>query len=199
MTEQAVSAIRLGKPVILPTDTVYGLVVAPFRDEPVQRLYELKGRDESQPIALMAPELYLLFELVPELRGRAGVIARALLPGPYTLVFPNPARRFRWLTGSRQDTIGVRVPELPEPSAEILRTVGALAATSANLTGGVEAARLEDVPEELRSQVAVVIDGGELPGTASTVLDFTGPEPRVLREGAAPSDEALERALSALA
>lgn len=199
MTDEAVSAIRLGKPVILPTDTVYGLVAAPFRDEPVRRLYELKGRDESQPIALMAPELYLLFELVPELRGRAGVIAEALLPGPYTLVFANPARRFGWLTGSRPDTIGLRVPELPEPSAEILRTVGALAATSANLTGGIEPARLEDVPEELRSQAAAVIDGGELSGTASTVLDFTGPEPRVLREGAAPSAVALEQALSALA
>ena len=199
MTAQAVSAIRLGKPVILPTDTVYGLVAAPFREEPVRRLYELKGRDESQPIALMVPELYLLFELVPELRGRAGLIAEALLPGPYTLVFSNPARRFGWLTGSRKDTIGVRVPDLPEPSAEILRTVGALAATSANLTGGVEPARLEDVPKELRSEAAAVIDGGTLPGTASTVLDFTGPEPRVLREGAAPSAAALEQALSALA
>jgi L-threonylcarbamoyladenylate synthase len=191
VTEQAVSAIRLGKPVILPTDTVYGLVAAPFRAEAAQRLSALKGRDASQPIALMVPEVHILFELVPELRGRPEVIAKALLPGPYTLVFPNPARRFGWLTGSRPDTIGVRVPELPEPSAEILRTVGALAATSANLTGGVEPARLEDVPEDIRSKVAVAIDGGVLPGTASTVIDFTGEEPRVLREGAAPSAAAL--------
>jgi L-threonylcarbamoyladenylate synthase len=197
VTEQAVSAIRLGKPVILPTDTVYGLVAAPFRAEPVRRLYELKGRDESQPIALMTPELHLLFELVPELRGRAELIARALLPGPYTLVFSNPTRRFGWLTGSRQDTIGVRVPELPEPSAEILRTVGAFAATSANVTGGPEPAGLEDVPQELKTAVAVVVDGGALPGTASTVLDFTGPEPRVLREGAAPSADAFAAVLSA--
>jgi L-threonylcarbamoyladenylate synthase len=191
VTEQAVSAIRLGKPVILPTDTVYGLVAAPFRAEAAQRLSALKGRDASQPIALMVPEVHILFELVPELRGRPEVIAKALLPGPYTLVFPNPARRFGWLTGSRPDTIGVRVPELPESSAEILRTVGALAATSANLTGGVEPARLEDVPEDIRSKVAVAIDGGVLPGTASTVIDFTGEEPRVLREGAAPSAAAL--------
>jgi L-threonylcarbamoyladenylate synthase len=191
VTEEAVAAIRLGKPVILPTDTVYGLVVAPFREEPARRLYELKGRDASQPIALMVPELHMLFELVPELRGRDEAIARALLPGPYTLVFQNPSQRFRWLTGSKPDTIGVRVPVLPQPTAEILGTVGAFAATSANLTGGAEPARLEDVPEELKSGVAVVVDGGDLPGTASTVLDFTGPEPRVLREGAAPSAEAL--------
>lgn len=183
---------------ILPTDTVYGLVAAPHRAEAAQRLSELKGRDPSQPIALLVPEVHILFELVPELRGRPEVIAKALLPGPYTLVFPNPALRFPWLAGSRQDTIGVRVPELPEPSAEILRTVGALAATSANLTGGVEPARLEDVPEDIRSKVAVMIDGGVLPGTASTVIDFTGQEPRVLREGGAPSAEALA-ALAALA
>jgi len=189
VTEEAVSSIRLGKPVILPTDTVYGLVAAPFRDEPVRRLYELKGRDPSQPIALMVPEVYMLFELVPELRGRAGEIAEALLPGPYTLIFANPARRFRWLTGSRQDTIGVRVPELPEPSAQILRTVGAFAATSANAAGGAEPGRLEDVPEELRNQAAVVIDGGDLPGVPSTVIDFTGKEPRVLREGAVGATE----------
>jgi tRNA threonylcarbamoyl adenosine modification protein (Sua5/YciO/YrdC/YwlC family) len=199
VTEEAVAAIRNGEPVILPTDTVYGLVVAPFREEPARRLSELKGRDVSQPISLMVPELHMLFELVPELRGRDEAIARALLPGPFTLVFPNPAQRFRWLTGAKPDTIGVRVPKLPEPSAQILRTVGALAATSANLAGGPEPARLADVPEELMSQAAAVIDGGELPGTASTVLDFTGPEPRVLREGAAPSAAALERALSALA
>jgi tRNA threonylcarbamoyl adenosine modification protein (Sua5/YciO/YrdC/YwlC family) len=199
MTEEAASAVRLGKLVILPTDTVYGLAAAPFRDDFVRPLYRLKRRDESQPIALMARDLETLFELVPELSGRSEAIARALLPGSYTLIFPNPARRFRWLTGSRQDTIGVRVAELPEQSAEILLTVGALAATSANLAGGPEAARLEDVPEEVKVGVAVVVDGGELPGTASTVLDFTGSEPVVLREGAAPSAEALERALSALA
>ena len=185
------AAIRRGEPVILPTDTVYGLVVAPFREEPARRLYELKGRDAAQPISLMVPEVHRLFELVPELRGRDEAIARALLPGPYTLVFANPAQRFRWLTGSKPGTIGVRVPELPEPSAEILRTVGAFAATSANATRGPEPARLADIPDELKNGVGAVVDGGELPGTASTVLDFTGPEPRVLREGAAPSAEAL--------
>jgi L-threonylcarbamoyladenylate synthase len=189
--EEAVAAIRRGDPVILPTDTVYGLIVAPYREEPARRLYVLKGRDSSQPISLMVPELHMLFELVPELRGRDEAIARALLPGAYTLVFPNPAQRFRWLTGSQPNTIGVRVASLPDPTAEILRTVGAFAATSANAAGGVEPARLEDVPEDIRSKVAVAIDGGRLSGTASTVLDFTGPEPRVLREGAAPSAEAL--------
>jgi len=196
--QAAVDAIRAGKPVILPTDTVYGLCATPYRSEPVERLYRLKGREPQQPTAIVAADLDTLFECVPELRGRAGVIARALLPGPYTLILPNPARRFRWLAGTTPQAIGVRVPDLPEPAARVLARVGAVAATSANLPGGPDPRRLEDVPEELRAKAAVTLDGGELPGTPSTVIDFTAPEPRVVREGAAPAAEAIERAVAAL-
>jgi L-threonylcarbamoyladenylate synthase len=191
--EAAVEAIRAGKPVVLPTDTVYGLASTPYRPEPALRLARLKRRDESQPIALVADSVDLLFECVPELRGRSGTIARTLLPGPYTLVLPNPARRFRWLTGARPDTIGVRVPALTGPGAEVLARVGAVAATSANVHGGAEPRTLDDVPEEIRSACGALVDGGELPGQASTVLDFTGAEPIVLREGAGPAAEAFER------
>jgi L-threonylcarbamoyladenylate synthase len=196
--EDAIAGIRAGQPVILPTDTVYGLCTTPYREGPVTKLARLKGRDPVQPIALLAGDIDMLFECVPELRGRAGVIARALLPGPYTLVLANPARRYRWLSGARPDTIGVRVPELHDEAARVLASVGAVAATSANATGGPDPARVDDVPEELRMQCTAVLDVGELPGTASTVLDFTGPEPQVLREGAAPAAEAIERVLAAL-
>ena len=112
MIETAVDALNGGKIVVLPTDTVYGLCVSPYREEPAQKVFELKGRADQQPIALIAGDLEMLFECVPELRGRSGTIARELLPGPYTLVFPNPAGRYQWLTGDRPDTIGVRVPIL---------------------------------------------------------------------------------------
>lgn len=197
--DEAIAAIRAGRLAVLPTDTVYGLCTSPYREEPVRRLYRAKGRDEAQPIALIAGDVDMLFECVPELRGRAGVIARALLPGPYTLILPNPARRFRWLNGTRPEAIGVRVPRLPEPSARILAAVGCVAATSANLHGGPDPARLDDVPEELRSACAALVDGGELPGTPSTVLDFTATEPRVVREGAASSAEAIDRVAAAFA
>jgi L-threonylcarbamoyladenylate synthase len=147
----------------------------------------------------MAPDVDALFELVPELRGSAGVVARALLPGPVTLVLANPAQRFRWMTGERPDTIGVRVPELPDAADELLRAVGALAATSANLAGGADPSSLDEVPEEIRAACAAVIDGGRVPGKPSTVVDFTGAEPQVLREGAVGADEVLERARAALA
>jgi len=199
VVEQAVQGLRSGRPVILPTDTVYGLAASPYRREPVDCLYRLKGRSRQQPTALVAPDLDMLFECVPELRGRAGVIARALLPGPYTLILPNPARRYPWLTGTTPYAIGVRVPELPEPAAHVLARVGAVAATSANFPGGPDPCRLDEVPEELRSEAAAVVDGGELPGTPSTVLDFTTAEPRVVREGAVPAEAALARVDAALA
>ena len=173
---------------MLPTDTVYGLCGDPHRETAAREIYRLKQRPAEQPLALLAKDVDTLLELVPEL-PRAPL---ALLPGPYTLVLPNPEQRFRWLTGSAPETIGVRVPELAGPGAEVLAAVGAVVATSANLHGGSEARTLEDVPAEIRNAAALV-DGGELPGTPSTVLDLTGAEPRILREGAVPAAEALER------
>ena len=196
---EAVDAIRRGEPVILPTDTVYGLCADAYRSEPAERLYRLKGRPRTKPSALLAADVDTLLECIPELRGRAGSIARALLPGPLTLILPNPARRFRWVTGETYDAIGVRVPGLEGPAAEVLEQVGCVIATSANLAGGPDPRRLEEVPDEIRVGVAATIDGGELPGTPSTVLDFTGDEPKVVREGAVPAAEALERAAAALA
>lgn len=198
MNDAAV-ALRAGKPVILPTDTVYGLCVSAYSSQPSERLYKLKGRDPLQPSALLASDVEMLFECVPELRGRAGVIVRALLPGPFTLILPNPARRYRWITGANQDVIGVRVPELPDQADRIVTHIGCVVATSANLPGGPDPCRVDDIPEELLAGVAAVVDAGELPGTPSTVIDFTGDEPRVIREGAASGTDALERAALALA
>jgi L-threonylcarbamoyladenylate synthase len=193
MIEEVVAVIRGGQPVLLPTDTVYGLCADAYHQAPVRRLYRMKGRDELQPTALVTADVDVLLDAVPELRGRAGVIARALLPGPYTLILPNPARRFRWLTGNRPQTIGVRVPEVSGDPAAVLERVGAVAATSANRPGEPDPRAVDEIPEELRTSCAAVLDIGPLPGTPSTVLDLTGPEPVVVREGAVPAAEALER------
>jgi L-threonylcarbamoyladenylate synthase len=197
--EAALEAIRTGHPVVLPTDTVYGLCANPYREAPVRKLYRLKGRPAEQPIALVARDVEFLFECVPEVRGRAGTLVRALLPGAYTLIVPNPAHRFRWLVGTNPEKIGVRVPRLSGPGAEVLERAGAVAATSANRHEGPDPRRLEDVPAVICEGAAALVDGGELPGTPSTVLDLTGPEPRIVREGAVPAPEALERALAATA
>jgi L-threonylcarbamoyladenylate synthase len=193
----AVEAVGRGELVVVPTDTVYGLACTPYREPPVRALSRLKGRADDQPIALVAASVDWLLECVPELRGRAALTARAVLPGLYTLVLPNPARRYPWLGGTRTDTIGVRVPEADGVAAEFLHKVGVVAATSANLHGHVDPRRPAEVPPEIRDAVAVVLDGGELPGTPSTVVDLAGREPVILREGAVPAEEALARIRSA--
>lgn len=184
---------------VIPTDTVYGLACTPYREEPVRALSELKGRSPGQPVALVAASVDWLFECVPELRGRAAVAARALLPGPLTLVLPNPARRFPWLAGGNPETIGVRVPGVRGVAHEMLESVGVVAATSANLHGGSDPRRLEDVPAEILAAAGATLDGGDLPGLPSTVVDLSGAAPRVLREGAVSAADALERVEAALA
>jgi L-threonylcarbamoyladenylate synthase len=188
--DAAVDAIRAGRLAIVPTDTVYGLAASAYSEAPVRRLYRAKGRQEIQPTALVAASVDMLLECLPELRGRSALIARALLPGPLTLVLPNPARRFRWLCGAAPDTIGVRVPSLAGEAHDLLSRLGALVATSANLPGGPDPATIEEVPDEIRAAVDAIVDAGPLPGTPSTVIDFTGSEPVVLREGAVSADEA---------
>jgi L-threonylcarbamoyladenylate synthase len=191
--DAAVAALREGIPVVLPTDTVYGLCANPHTEEPVHRAYDLKGRGVQQPSALLASDVDMLLECLPELRSRVEPILRTLLPGPLTLVVANPAQHFRWLTGERADTIGVRVPDLPAPADDVLSQVGLVMATSANLPGGPDPARLEDVPDEILEGCGVAIDAGELPGVSSTVIDLAADEPKVLREGAVPGREVLER------
>ncbi|HEX2495203.1 MAG TPA: L-threonylcarbamoyladenylate synthase [Gaiellaceae bacterium] len=191
MIAPVVEAIRAGEPVILPTDTVYGLCADAFREEAVQGLYRLKGRGKAQPIALLAASEDVVADAVPELAGRP------LLRGPYTLILPNPAGRLHWLTGDRPETIGVRIPALEGEARAVLDEVGAVAATSANLPGGDDPRRLENVPRELREGCAAELDGGELPGMPSTVVDLTGPEPVIVREGAVAIAEALEQVSSA--
>jgi L-threonylcarbamoyladenylate synthase len=193
MTPQ--EALRSGLPVVLPFDTVYGLAAEPRSEESTRRLYELKGRPPTQPTALVAPTVDALFDLLPELDATR---AWHLLPGPLTLVVPNPARRFPWLTGNNPQALGVRVPHLSGVTRAVLADVGAVVATSANHPGGRDPRRLEDVPADLRAGAAAVVDAGEVPGTPSTVVDLTQSEPRVLREGAVPAAQVLERLQAAV-
>jgi L-threonylcarbamoyladenylate synthase len=194
--EAAVAALRAGDVVVLPTDTVYGLAASAESITAVRKLYALKGRAETQPTALVAASVDALLLRIPELADREGVV-RTLLPGPYTLVLPNPLGRYPSLCAPGARSIGVRVPAVTGPAAELLEAIGAVAATSANLPGGRDPRSLAEVPAELLAGAGAVLDAGELPGTASTVLDLTGPEPRVLREGAIPAAEALGRARGA--
>jgi L-threonylcarbamoyladenylate synthase len=173
VSEEAVAALRAGRAVILPTDTVYGLCALPGHEDV---LYELKGRDRSKPFALLAADVEALLAAVP---GLDRSVLERYLPGQYTLVVPGPDG----------GPVGVRVPDLPPGAAEVVHEVGVVAATSANLSGGPDPRRLEDVPQEIRVACGAIVDGGELPGVPSTVIDLTRGEPRVQRRGAGHSPE----------
>ncbi len=157
---------------VVPTDTVYGLCCDPDDAAAIARLYELKGRPPSRPAAVM------FFALEPALAALAG-LARAerravedLLPGALTLLLPNRGRLFTAACGLEPGTLGLRVPSLPARLAA-LRSLGpAVMQSSANISGEPDPRRLEDVPEGLLAGAALVLDGGELPGTPSTVLDL---------------------------
>jgi L-threonylcarbamoyladenylate synthase len=191
--DDVVAAVAAGQPVVVPTDTVYGLAADARNEEAVRRLYRLKGRGAEQPTALVAADVDGLVEVLPELRGPAEAVARSLLPGPYTLIVSNPARRLSWLTGKRPTTIGIRVPAVSGDAAVLLRQVGTIAATSANRPGEADPRSVDEIPDELLQGCGAVLDVGRLPGTPSTVVDLTGPDPVVLREGAVPAEEALAR------
>jgi tRNA threonylcarbamoyl adenosine modification protein (Sua5/YciO/YrdC/YwlC family) len=176
-----IEALRAGRPVLLPTDGVYGLCALAASERAVRNLYELKGRGESQPTAVIAASVDVLVDAIPELDRE---LLDALLPGAYTLVLPNPERRYAWLTGERPESIGVRVANMPPETQRVLDAVGLVAATSANEPGEPPAASLQDVPARIREGCGSELDAGTLRGEPSTVVDYTGSEPVVLRLGA---------------
>jgi L-threonylcarbamoyladenylate synthase len=181
---------------IIPTDTVYGLACRPDSATALRRVYELKGRPPAKPAAVMFFSLETALESLTEIEPRTRAALGALLPGPVTLLLGNPERRYPLAcdpAGVGTGLLGLRVPRFEGPRAA-LAAVGALAAqSSANLSGGPDPRRLQDVPVELREGADIVLDGGELPGTASTVIDLSAYEQngrwRIVREGPLGNDD----------
>jgi L-threonylcarbamoyladenylate synthase len=169
--------IAAGGVVLFPADTVYGLAADPGSASAVERLHRLKNRDEGKPAAVMFFSLERALAGVPELGPRTRAAMERLLPGPVTLVLP---------TGT-----GVRVPRLEGELAPLAEVELPVVQSSANLAGAPDPRRLSDVDASIRAGVDLELDGGELPGTPSTVVDLTGYEAdgafAILREGALPA------------
>ena len=187
--------ISVGGVALFPADTVYGLATEPESREGVDRLYRLKGRAADTPAAVMFFDLELALAALPELGARTGEAVRCLLPGALTLLLANPARRFPLACGPEPERLGLRVPLLEGELAPLAAVRWPVLQSSANRSGEPDAARLADVDTELRAGVDLVLDGGELPGTPSTVVDLTGFEAdgswEVVREGAIPQEAVL--------
>jgi L-threonylcarbamoyladenylate synthase len=156
---------------LLPTDTVYGLACNPQSDLAAGRLYELKRRPPRKPSAVMFFNLDPAIGALPELGGRTRAALEALLPGPVTVLLANPNGRFP--LACEGGLLGLRVPRFPDSLAALADVAMPAMQSSANLAGGVAPRRLAEVPADLRHGVDLVLDGGELPGTASTVVDLS--------------------------
>ncbi len=195
--EQLRDCIGDGGVAVFPTDTVYGICCDPDDEAAAQRLYELKGRPSRRPAAVM------FFSLEPALRALGDELAlaerralQALLPGPVTLLLENRSNQFAAACRSDPSTLGLRVPWLPENLHALCAITDPVMQTSANLSGEPDARTLEDVPAALRDGADVALDGGALPGVASTVIDLrdydaTG-QWHVLREGALATEAVRE-------
>jgi L-threonylcarbamoyladenylate synthase len=189
--------IAAGGVAVFYADTVYGLACDPEDPDAVRRLYALKGRPARKPSAVMWFSRGAALAALPEIGGRTRGLLEQLLPGGVTVLLPNPRRRFPLACGPDPETLGVRVPDVPALTA-VERPV---LQTSANLAGGPDARRLEDVPASIREGADLVLDGGVLAGVPSTVIDLRGFETRgewtILRDGLV-SSSAIAAALGTL-
>jgi tRNA threonylcarbamoyl adenosine modification protein (Sua5/YciO/YrdC/YwlC family) len=174
---------------VFPSDTVYGLACDPDNQIAVRRLYALKRRSLDKPSAVMFFELDRALLALPELGQHTRQALMRLLPGRLTLLLPNPEGRYPLTCGADGSTLGLRVPDVAALSG-VRRPV---LQSSANLSDGAEARRLDEVPESIRAAADMVIDGGELPGTASTVVDLRDYEAdsawSIIRPGAVSESE----------
>jgi L-threonylcarbamoyladenylate synthase len=179
----AVTAVRRGQLVVLPTDTVYGLGADAFDSEAVQRLLDAKGRGRDMPPPVLISSDTTLEALATELPGWASGLVAAYWPGPLTIVCRQQPS-LRWDLGETRGTVAIRMPD-HEGALELLGRTGPLAVSSANNTGHPAATTAEEADDMLGWGVEVTLDGGPSRGSlASTIVDCTGTRPRVLREGA---------------
>ena len=184
--------ISVGGVALFPADTVYGLATEPDSREGVERLYRLKGRKPDRPAAVMFFRLELALAALPELPGPTRGAVERLLPGALTLLLPNPSRRYPLACGPEPRRLGLRVPRLEGDLAPLAGVRWPVLQSSANPSGDADVRRVDQVDERIRRGVDLVLDGGELPGTPSTVVDLTRYEQgtwSVAREGAVPEAE----------
>jgi L-threonylcarbamoyladenylate synthase len=193
--------VTAGGVAVFPTDTVYGVCCDPQDAAAARRLYELKGRPAKRSSAVMFFALDPTLQTLDDLSEADRLALSVLLPGPLTLLLANRAQRFGAACRSDPATLGLRVPRLPAHLCALEAVEVPVMQSSANLSGQPDARTLAEIPDTLLEAADLVIDGGELPGTPSTVIDLRDYDStrrwHVLREGALPSD-AVHEALAAL-
>jgi L-threonylcarbamoyladenylate synthase len=183
--DEAVVALRMGKLVVLPTDTVYGLA-APLEEASIARIFEIKGRPSEKPLPVLGATLTDL-ENIADFNDHARKLAARFWPGPLTMILQRAAGFAVDLGGKNVTTVGVRAPREPR-AIELLKRTGPLAVTSANISGSAEATTVEEARAALGTHDVFYVDGGRCTGRPSTIV-FLAAERRVLREGAISDDD----------
>jgi L-threonylcarbamoyladenylate synthase len=182
-----------GRVVVFPADTLYGLACDPLNAAAVERIHAIKGRDEGKPSAVMYFSPLAMRELVAGLGSRARDAVGALLPGPVTLVLPNPQRRYPLASRGDPERLGVRLIE-----GSLAGAMTPIFQTSANRSGEPPPTSFQEVDSAIRDAADLAIDAGELIGEPSTVVDLTDLDSSgrwaILRDGAVGRDQ-VERAL----
>jgi tRNA threonylcarbamoyl adenosine modification protein (Sua5/YciO/YrdC/YwlC family) len=184
----AVAALRRGLLVVLPTDTVYGIAADAFDSEAVQRLLDAKGRGRDMPPPVLISATTTLEALATDLPGWTQGLTEHFWPGPLTIVCRQQPS-LRWDLGETRGTVAVRMPD-HEAALDLLGRTGPLAVSSANVTGEPAATDADAAERMLGGAVEVILDDGPTAGSvASTIVDCTGGQARILREGAISATE----------
>jgi L-threonylcarbamoyladenylate synthase len=195
--ERLEQCVAEGGVAVFPSDTVYGLCCDPENDEAALRMFKLKGRPSRRACAVMFFSLEAVLREMPELLDIEREAIEALLPGPVTLLLANRGERFAPACRMDPTTVGLRVPRLPENVGALREMSRPVMQSSANLSGQPDARTLADVPRSIVEGADLVLDGGELPGTASTVIDLrdfsVGRRWHLLREGPLEREAVRER------
>jgi L-threonylcarbamoyladenylate synthase len=179
----AATAVLNGELVVLPTDTVYGLGADAFSPAAVTRLLTAKGRGRDMPPPVLVGTVRAASALVEDLGQDGQRLIDEFWPGGLTIVC-RAARTLQWDLGDTKGTVAIRMPE-DAVALDLLRETGPMAVSSANLSGSAAATTAGQAREQLAEAVSVYLDGGQVPGgVASTIVDLTGPQPRLLRRGA---------------
>lgn len=187
----ATNALKAGRLVVVPTDTLYGLAANAFDGEAVASLLQAKGRGRDMPVPVLVGSWNTIDGLVFTVRPEARELIRAFWPGGLSLVVQQ-APSLAWDLGDTRGTVMLRMPLHPV-ALELLREVGPLAVSSANISGHAPAATAEEARSQLGGSASVYLDGGRAEhAVASTIVDLTSDAPRILREGAVPTASVAE-------
>lgn len=184
-------ALKSGRLVVMPTDTLYGIAADAFDGSAVGDLLRAKGRGRDMPVPVLLGSWSTIDGLAQSVRPRTRDLIRAFWPGALSIVVQQ-APSLAWDLGDAKGTVMLRMPLHPV-ALELLREVGPLAVSSANISGSPPATTVSEAREQLGGAAAVYLDGGPAEhAVASTIVDLTGDQVKVLRAGAIPTSEIAE-------